>query len=119
MQNWVVESIATLEIVCIKIEFLKKNMFYLCIGNQIHWIKRKLITYKAMINKTKCAQKWVAESKAKLTLKLNVALFCYIQERKNMLLVLILWVLLVIKDYTHQLKSINNLVFKKWSDVWN
>ena len=84
-------------------------------------LDQEKVNNKAMINKAAdiCVQKWVAESKAKLTLKLNVALFCYIQERKNMLLVLILWVLLVIKDYTHQLKSINNLVFKKWSDVWN
>ena len=60
-------------------------------------LDQEKVNNKAMINKTAdiCVQKWVAESKAKITLKLNVAFFC----------VLILWVLLVIKDYTHLFNS--------------
>lgn len=42
-------------------------------------LDQEKVNNKAMINKTAdiCVQKWVAESKAKLTLKLNVAFFCY------------------------------------------
>ena len=86
MQNWVVESIATLEIVCIKIEFFKKK-YVLFMYRKSDPLDQEKVNNKAMIKKTAdiCVQKWVAESKAKLTLKLNVAFFCYRKGKTSFL----------------------------------
>ena len=76
-------------------------------------LDQEKVNNKAMINKT--AKMW-----AKLTLILNVAFFCYRKGKTCFLCWSYGFYLLVIKDYSwNQWKLINNLVFKKWPDVWN